>query len=95
MPTQKAVNIANLTDMEVINNEPALHLRPVMEVAHELGAIDWSFTEVDTRLPGHDIHPYPAKFIPQLPHGLISRLSGRGETVLDPFGGAELLHLKP
>lgn len=88
MPTQKAVNIANLTDMEVINNEPALHLRPVMEVAHELGAIDWSFTEVGTRLPGHDIHPYPAKFIPQLPHGLISRLSGRGETVLDPFGGS-------
>jgi DNA modification methylase len=74
--------------MEVINNDPALHLRPNREVARELGAIDWSFTEVDTRLPGHDIHPYPAKFIPQLPHGLISRLSGHGETVLDPFGGS-------
>ncbi|HGM9748162.1 site-specific DNA-methyltransferase [Morganella morganii] len=88
MSRLKAINITNLTDTAVTNNEPELHLRPIGEVADELGAIDWSFTEADTRLPGHDIHPYPAKFIPQLPHGLISRLSGRGEMVLDPFGGS-------
>src|SRR5207253_6464755 len=36
----------------------------------------------------HDIHPYPAKFIPQIPRNLIARLSMPGETVWDPFGGS-------
>lgn len=59
------------------------------EVAFEtLGGIDWAFTEDDTRFLGHDLHPYPAKFIPQLPGTLISHLSCRGELVFDPFGGS-------
>ncbi|MDA3276325.1 hypothetical protein KK172_11420 [Pseudomonas aeruginosa] len=50
--------------------------------------LDWSFTDDDTRFLGHDLHPYPAKFIPQLPGTLISRLSSRGELIFDPFGGS-------
>lgn len=88
MSKLRATNTASLVKAQVTNGEEALHLKPITQVAHALGAIDWSFTEEDTRLPGHDIHPYPAKFIPQLPRGLISRLSGRGETILDPFGGS-------
>lgn len=65
-----------------------VHHQSLKQVALELSKIDWSFTDADTRGPGHDVHPYPAKFIPQLPAGLIARLSGRGETVLDPFGGS-------
>ena len=65
-----------------------LQTRTLAEVAAGLGAVDWSFTEADTRLPGHNVHPYPAKFIPQIPAGLIARLSAPGETVLDPFGGS-------
>ena len=63
-------------------------LRDAQEVAADLGAIDWSFTADDTRFLTHDLHPYPAKFVPQIPGHLIARLSLRGELVLDPFGGS-------
>jgi tRNA G10 N-methylase Trm11 len=57
-------------------------------VSRQLAALDWSFVEDETGFLAHDIHPYPAKFIPQIPGTLISRLSARGELVLDPFGGS-------
>jgi hypothetical protein len=53
-----------------------------------LGSIDWAFTEADTSYLSHDIHPYPSKFIPQIPAHLITQLSLRGELVWDPFGGS-------
>ena len=53
-----------------------------------LSCRDWSFTEADTRYLTHDLHPYPAKFIPQIPAHLIGRLSMPGDVVLDPFGGS-------
>lgn len=36
----------------------------------------------------HNIHPYPAKFIPQIPRELILRLSKKDDWVLDPFCGS-------
>ena len=66
---------------------PCFHLKPRTVLAH-LEKIDWSFEKEDTGFLGHDLHPYPAKFIPQIPGNLISRLSLRGELVLDPFGGS-------
>ena len=53
-----------------------------------LSSQDWSFTDDDTRYLTHDLHPYPAKFIPQIPAHLISRLSLPGDVVLDPSGGS-------
>lgn len=53
-----------------------------------LEAIDWAFTDADTTYLSHDIHPYPAKFIPQIPATVIRHLSERGDIVLDPFGGS-------
>jgi DNA modification methylase len=53
-----------------------------------LSAQDWSFTDDNTRYLTHDLHPYPAKFIPQIPAHLIDRLSNPGDVVLDPFGGS-------
>ena len=53
-----------------------------------LDALDWSFTNDDTRYLTHDLHPYPAKFIPQIPAHLIARLSVRGDVICDPFGGS-------
>lgn len=53
-----------------------------------LAKLDWSFAQEKTDFLGHDVHPYPAKFIPQLPGNLIARLSCRGEAILDPFGGS-------
>lgn len=36
----------------------------------------------------HNIHPYPAKFIPQIPKDLIIWLSNKNDWVLDPFCGS-------
>lgn len=68
--------------------ERPLHLIEAGEVFSYLKGLDWSFTDDDTRFMGHDLHPYPAKFIPQLPGTIISLLSSRGEIVFDPFGGS-------
>lgn len=53
-----------------------------------LETIDWSFKDNDTTYLSHDIHPYPAKFIPQIPEKLIQTLSMPGELIWDPFGGS-------
>jgi len=53
-----------------------------------LKKIDWSFTKDDTSFLTHDLHPYPAKYIPQIPGNLIAQLSFRGDLILDPFGGS-------
>jgi DNA modification methylase len=52
-----------------------------------LKEIDWAFTDDDTGYLSHDLHPYPGKFIPQIPQQIIARLSLRGELVWDCFGG--------
>lgn len=51
-------------------------------------SIDWSFSNDDTTYLSHDIHPYPAKFPPQLPGRIIEMLSSKGEMIWDPFGGS-------
>lgn len=53
-----------------------------------LKKIDWAFTDDDTSFLTHDLHPYPAKYIPQIPGNLIAQLSFRGDLILDPFGGS-------
>lgn len=72
----------------VEDKEPSLRLDSPEMVLESLRQIDWEFAEEDTNYLSHNIHPYPAKFIPQIPHYLIQKLSGGGETVLDPFGGS-------
>ena len=57
-------------------------------VLSRLRAVDWAFTDEDTRFLTHDLHPYPAKFPPQIPAELIRRLSLPGDLVFDPFGGS-------
>lgn len=36
----------------------------------------------------HNFHPYPAKFVPQIPAELIRTLSKPGDWILDPFAGS-------
>jgi len=57
-------------------------------IVERLKKIDWSFHDYKTNYLSHDIHPYPAKFIPQIPQSIIVLLSMRGEIVWDPFGGS-------
>lgn len=54
----------------------------------ELQSIDWHFEGAETSYLTHSIHPYPAKFIPQIPNALIQELSSVGDTVLDIFCGS-------
>ncbi len=50
--------------------------------------IDWDFREVKTTYLTHGLHPYPAKFIPQIPNALIQEFSAVGNTVGDIFCGS-------
>ena len=77
----------------------ARDLSDVEQIMRDLHSIDWAFTHENTRYLTHDVHPYPAKYIPQIPFGLIAKLSVPGDIVLDPFGGSgttatEAVHLK-
>jgi len=54
----------------------------------KLAQIDWDFAGAKTNYLTHGIHPYPAKFIPQIPNALIQELSSVGDTVGDIFCGS-------
>lgn len=68
--------------------EDLKELEDSSETLKRIQNIDWAFTESNTTYLSHNIHPYPAKFIPQIPRFLIGMLSVKGETVWDPFGGS-------
>lgn len=53
-----------------------------------LKEIDWDFSDAKTSYLTHGIHPYPAKFIPQIANTLIQELSSVGDTVVDIFCGS-------
>lgn len=68
---------------------------PVATEPHEepryvkaLNDINWDFEGAKTNYLTHSIHPYPAKFIPQIPNALIQELSSVGDTVGDIFCGS-------
>lgn len=68
--------------------ESVKDLQSANSVVDRLRNIHWGFEDEDTQFLTHDLHPYPAKFVPQIPGNLIAQLSLRGELVLDPFGGS-------
>ena len=53
-----------------------------------LDRIDLDFRDSDTGYLTHSIHPYPAKFIPQIPNALIREFTKVGDTVADVFCGS-------
>ena len=48
---------------------------------------EWNFHEEDTKEHLHTLHPYPAKFIPQIPRKAIELWTKEGDLVYDPFNG--------
>ena len=48
---------------------------------------DWNFHTEETQPHLHALHPYPARFIPQIPRKAIEAWTAKGEVVLDPFCG--------
>lgn len=54
-----------------------------------LSAVNWDFPERISHSDIEGIHPYPAKFIAEIPRTLLSRISIKPNTaVLDPFCGS-------
>ena len=91
-------------DAEIVASAKNSGREAVCPIAHNvistrLQAIEWDFATAKTGYLTHNIHPYPAKFIPQIPNTLINELSSAGETVADIFCGSgttllEALQLK-
>lgn len=52
-----------------------------------LGGEEWNFHEEETKEHLHSLHPYPAKFIPQIPRRAIELWTAPGDLVYDPFNG--------
>jgi hypothetical protein len=53
----------------------AAQLHPAdLPAAQQRARTDWTFAGADTRQHAHSLHPYPAKFIPQIPRTLIGAL---------------------
>lgn len=50
--------------------------------------IDFGTNGHDTTYLTHGIHPYPAKFPPQLPKSILEEYAKRGDRILDPFCGS-------
>jgi len=61
---------------------------PYADSIPRLCQLDWDFVDANTGYLTHSIHPYPAKFIPQIPNAIIQELSSVNETILDPFCGS-------
>jgi len=61
-----------------------LHLDHPENISDE----NWDFTNENTQYLLHQLHSYPARFIPQIPKRAISRWSKPGDLVLDPFCGS-------
>lgn len=50
------------------------------EARHLLEAVDWNFGDAPVSTGLHSIHPYPAKFIPQIPRTLIQLFRPKEDT---------------
>lgn len=77
----------------------ASEITPQPNAISRLEAADWDLKAANTSYLTHNIHPYPAKYIPQIPNMLIQELSSVGDTVADIFCGSgttllEALQLK-
>ncbi len=79
-------------DIDNISRVIQQDVRPPTEIRDQrldyLSSIGWDFHGAKTNYLTHALHPYPAKFIPQIPNALIQELSSVGETVLDIFAGS-------
>jgi len=59
------------------------------DIEQKLKSINWDFSGINGPDRIHNIHPYPAKFIPQIPRELIRLFHPQDDSiVLDPFCGS-------
>lgn len=78
--------MASLPPFEEMGPELEPRAQDTME---RLAEIDWSFVNREKAHPVEGIHPYPAKFIGEIPRALISSLPILpGTVIFDPFCGS-------
>jgi len=77
----------NLTAKMLFKQLPQIKTAKMTEIAI-LEKIDWDFVEAETNSTTNTFHPYPAKFIPQIPKHFIEQLSEPDDTIYDPFIGS-------
>ena len=58
------------------------------KIREEIKKVKWDFDGSNTSYYTHSIHPYPAKFIPQIAENFLNILSKPGDRVWDPFCGS-------
>lgn len=64
-------------------------ITPQHLLRERLSAVDWNFLDSNNQQSIHSIHPYPAKFIPEIPRTVIQQLGiAPGTSLLDPFCGS-------
>ena len=75
-----------MTAISSLQADAASPIQP--EIARVLEA-NWDFAEIKSNTGLHAIHPYPARFIPQLPRQLINLLRPlKSGIIFDPFCGS-------
>ena len=63
--------------------------KTMTNLVRQLQTIDWDFPNSHYTNSIHNIHPYPAKFIPEIPHHLIKTIGvPKNSCVFDPFCGS-------
>ena len=78
-----------ITFKESLNNGFRATAPHVLSIQEQLERIDWDFRERPKAPAIESIHPYPAKFIGDIPRALIEALPlPKGTGVLDPFAGS-------
>ncbi|MDB5270215.1 MAG: methylase domain protein, partial [Hymenobacter sp.] len=68
-------------------------LRPVLPV-NVVTREDLGFRSAKTDYHTHSLHPYPAKFIPQIAHELVTKFSQPDSMVADIFAGSGTTNLE-
>ena len=83
IPKKPSPSVVPLIDDAALPSNPRLH------GLSAVAASDWDFADVRVERGLHSIHPYPAKFIPQIPRRLIELLTPDSNgVVFDPFCGS-------
>ena len=76
-------------ELEHRHNEHNGHSEHNEQILSALGKVDWDFPTRVTHSTIEGVHPYPAKFIAEIPRALVSALPVPKDTaVLDPFCGS-------
>lgn len=85
----EALLIEHVHLAESTRSETEKHHRVLDNTAQALLSTNWDFSDAPSNKGIHSIHPYPAKFIPQIPRRLIQLFHpGDSSVILDPFCGS-------